>query len=255
MPPLHIFTVWRFTNLPNLHPGFTFPALCSEQQSEQHAYPQNSESKGDSMKASRRKMVAVVGIILVGTLLSARANAECASLTSSKALQPQSWQGNELFQQGSLLLVADHDNDPIVGMWQVKFTAEGNAGTNAPPVGTPIDNAFVQWHSDGTEIMNSGRPAQDGNFCLGIWKRTGRSSYKLNHFALGTDTTNAPTGIGNPGGPTQIRENIVLRRDGNSYTGSFTLDTYDTSGTNGAHIIGKVSGTRITVGTSASDVM
>ncbi len=31
-----------------------------------------------------------------------------------------------------------------------------------------VDNAFVQWHSDGTEIMNSRRPAQDGNFCLGV---------------------------------------------------------------------------------------
>jgi hypothetical protein len=206
------------------------------------------------MKASRREMVAVLGVLLVGTILTAKANAECVSLASPKALQPQSWQGNELFQQGSLLLVSDSD-DPIVGMWQVKFIAQGNTGSMAPPDGTPIDNAFVQWHSDGTEIMNSGRPAQDGNFCMGVWKRTGKSSYKLNHFALGNDTTNAPSGIGNPAGPTQIRENIVLSRDGNSYTGSFTLDAYDMSGHNVAHIIGNVSATRITVGTSASDVM
>jgi hypothetical protein len=189
------------------------------------------------------------------TQVIAKANAECASLANPKALQPQSWQGNELLQQGSLLLVSDHDVDPIVGMWQVKFTAEGNTGSMAPPDGTPIDNAFVQWHSDGTEIMNSGRPAQDGNFCLGIWKRTGKSSYKLNHFALGNDTENAPSGIGNPLGPTQIGENITLSRDGNSYSGFFTLDAYDTSGHNVAHIIGKVSATRITVNTPASSVM
>ncbi len=206
------------------------------------------------MKASLRKMVAVVSIILIGTILAAKANAECVSLASPKALQPQSWQGNELFRQGSWLLVSDHD-DPIVGMWRVRFTAEGNTGSGAPPDGTPIDNAFVQWHSDGTEIMNSGRPPQDGNFCLGVWKRTGRSSYQLNHFALGYDTSNAPSGIGNPAGATQIRENVVLSREGNSYTGSFTLDAYDTSGDNVAHIIGKISATRITVNTSASNVM
>ena len=118
------------------------------------------------MKASLRKMVAVVSIILIGTILAAKANAECVSLASPKALQPQSWQGNELFRQGSWLLVSDHD-DPIVGMWQVRFTAEGNTGSGAPPDGTPIDNAFVQWHSDGTEIMNSGRPPQDGELLPG----------------------------------------------------------------------------------------
>jgi hypothetical protein len=206
------------------------------------------------MKASFRKIVVAGIIILVGTILTAKANAECGSLTNPK-LKPQSWQGNELFPHGSLLRASDHEDDPIVGMWQVKFTAEGNTGSMAPTDGTPIDNAFVQWHSDGTELMNSGRPAQDGNFCMGVWKRTGGSSYTLNHFALGNDTANAPTGIGNPAGPTQIREDIRLSRDGNSYTGSFTLDAYDTSGHNVAHIVGKISATRITVSTPASKVM
>ena len=195
-----------------------------------------------------------VGVILMGTIFTAKASAECVSLNSPKALKPQSWQGNELFQQGSLLLASDND-DPIVGMWKVKFTAEGNTGSMAPPNGTVIDSALVVWHSDGTEIMNSGRPAQDGNFCMGVWKRTGASSYKLNHFATGNDTTNAPTGIGNPTGPTHLRENVVVSRDGNCYTGSFTLDAYDTSGNNVAHIIGKISATRITVNTSVSSVM
>jgi hypothetical protein len=206
------------------------------------------------MKASLRKIVVAGVIILLGTILTAKANAECGSLTNPK-LKPQSWSGNALFQHGSLLLVSDHEDDPIVGMWQVKFTAEGNTGSMAPPDGTPIDNALVQWHPDGTELMNSGRPAQDGNFCMGVWKRTGESRYALNHFALGNDTANAPTGIGNPAGPTQIREDIFLSRDGNSYTGSFTLDAYDTSGHNVAHIVGKISATRITVSTPASKLM
>ena len=206
------------------------------------------------MEASLRKLTVAVGVILMGTILSVRASADCGSTARPRAVQPQSWQGSELFQQG-LLLVSDRGDDPIVGMWQVKFTAEGNTGSGAPPDGTPIDNAFVQWHSDGTELMNSGRPAQDGNFYMGIWKRTGRSSYKLNHFALGNTPDNAPSGIGFPAGPTHVRENIVLSRDGNCYIGSFTLDAYDTSGHNVAHIVGKISATRVTVNTSASDVM
>jgi hypothetical protein len=235
-------------------PKLYFLSIVPERASGQDApSPDLLKFKGESMKASLRKLTVAVGVILIGTILTATASADCGSMARPKALQPQSWQGNDL-QQGSLLLV-DHDDDPIVGMWHVKFTAEGNTGSMAPPDGTPIDNAFVQWHSDGTEIMNSGRPAQDGNFCLGIWKRTGKSSYKLNHFALGNTPDNAPSGIGNPAGPTQIRENIVLSRDGNCYTGSFTLDAYDPSGHNVAHIIGKISATRVTVSTSASSVM
>jgi hypothetical protein len=211
------------------------------------------------VKTIVKRMTAAAGIVLIATLLTTRANAECGNLARPKAgaaLQPQSWQGDGIFQQGSLLLISNHDDDdPIVGMWQVKFTAEGNTGSMAPPDGTPIDNAIVQWHNDRTEIMNSGRPAQDGNFCLGVWEHAGRLKYKLNHFALGNDTTNAPTGIGNPAGPTHITENIVLSRDGNTYTGSFVLDAYDTSGNNVAHIIGNISATRITVNTPVSSLL
>jgi hypothetical protein len=152
--------------------------------------------------------------------------------------------------------VSDHDsNDPIVGFWKVKFTAEGNK--EGPPDDTPIDSGYVQWHSDGTEIMNSGRPPQNGDFCLGVWEKTGRSRYKLNHFALGNviDPTN-PTQIGPPGGPTQIVEDIILSRDGNHYTGMFTLDAYDTNHVllPGGHIIGVINATRITIHTPVTSV-
>ena len=77
----------------------------------------------------------------------------------------------------------DEDPQPIVGMWHVLFTAEGNEV--GPPNGTPIDNAIVVWHRDKTEVMNSGRPPQDGDFCMGVWEVTGKGKYKLNHFAWG----------------------------------------------------------------------
>ena len=114
--------------------------------------------------------------------------------------------------------------DPIVGMWHVTFTAQGN-GKDGPPDKTPIDNAMVVWHSDKTEIMNSARPPQDGNFCLGVWESLGGCKYKLSHIAwAGYDTTNAPEGIGKPAGPTHIVEEVELSPDGKSYSGTFTLD-------------------------------
>jgi hypothetical protein len=214
------------------------------------------------MKTMLRKMTTIVGLVLVGTILTATASAECLSYLpghkTGAVVSPQSWSG-ATFRPASLLMISDHDSEdaPIVGFWKVTFTAEGN-GKEGPPDDTPIDSAYVQWHSDGTEIMNSGRPPQNGDICLGVWEKTGRSTYKLNHFALGNiiDPTN-PTAIGPPGGPTQIVEDIILSRDGNHYTGMFTLDAYDTS-SNGnkllTHIIGVITATRITVHTPVTSV-
>jgi hypothetical protein len=213
------------------------------------------------MKTMLKKMTTIVGLVLVGTILTATASAECLSyLPKHKAgavVSPQSWSG-ATFRPASLLMISEHDSDDvsIVGFWKVAFTSKGNE-PNIPD-GTPIDSAYVQWHSDGTEIMNSGRPPQNGDICLGVWERTGKSKYKLNHFANGNviDPTN-PTVIGPPGGPTQIVEDIILSRDGNHYVGMFTLDAYDTPANGNkllAHIIGVITATRITVHTPVTSV-
>jgi hypothetical protein len=67
--------------------------------------------------------------------------------------------------------------------------------------------------------------------------------------------TNAPSGIGDPTGPTRVLEEITLSPDGNHYTGSFTLDAYDTAGNRVAHIIGTISATRITLDTTVPDLL
>jgi hypothetical protein len=208
------------------------------------------------MKTVHQKMTLALGIILIGSILTAKANAACGSAgKSGAALHSQSWKGSETANAASLLLVSDREDDRIVGMWHVTFTAEGNTGPDGPPDNTPIDNALVVWHSDKTEIMNSARPPQDGDFCMGVWEKTGKSTYKLNHFAwLANDTTNAPSGIGNPTGPTRIVEDVILGPDGNRFVGTFTLDSYDTSNNRVAHIIGVIKGTRITVNTPESSL-
>jgi hypothetical protein len=113
-----------------------------------------------------------------------------------------------------------------------------------------IDNSVVVWHSDGTEIMNSARPAQDGNFCLGVWEQTGKSTYYLNHLPwAGNDAANAPSGTGNPTGGAQIVEQVTLSQDRNSYSGIFKLDAYDLNGKLEATLTGILKATRITTKT------
>jgi len=114
--------------------------------------------------------------------------------------------------------------------------------------GTVIDAGFAQWHSDGTEILNSSRPPATSNFCLGVWEKIGQFSYKLNHFALSSDLN------GNMIGPANIREDVILDQTGNSYAGTLTIDQFDLSGNTLAHITGQVTATRITVDTKVEDL-
>jgi hypothetical protein len=136
----------------------------------------------------------------------------------------------------------------IVGMWNITFASLGNTGHNPSiPDGATIDFGYSQWHSDGTEIMNSGghSPATQ-NFCLGVWARTGFASYQLNHFALSYDLT---TGVLN--GKVQIQETIALSADGNSLTGTFAIDVYDPTGAMKVdHVQGTVTAKRVTVTTT-----
>ena len=80
-----------------------------------------------------------------------------------------------------------------------------------------------------------------GNFCMGVWKQTSHSTFKLNHFGLSWDPTGT-TFIG----PANIRSEVVVDRSKNSYSGTFTVDQYDTNGNLLAHIAGNVSAQRIT---------
>jgi hypothetical protein len=205
-------------------------------------------------KIALRFWVGTLGMGLLVAMLSTWASAACGDTNKSAAnLHRQLWQGSDPVQPGSLLMIAE-DTDPIVGMWHVTFTAQGNPG--GPPDGTQLDNALATWHSDGTEIMNSARPAQDGDFCMGVWKKTGSNTYKLNHIAwFANDTANAPSGIGNPTGPTRVFQQIKLSADGNHYTGSFTLDAYDTMGTQVAHIVGVITATRININTTVPSLL
>lgn len=134
----------------------------------------------------------------------------------------------------------DIGNNPasIVGMWREQFF-----------VGTQqIDFAFAQWHADGTEFMNSGTLNPEGqNYCLGVWQKTNALNYHLNHFAFAYApgaTTDVHT---TPAATVNIKEDVSLDRQGNAFSGTFTIDSYDfVSNKLLQHVAGRVVGQRIT---------
>ena len=130
----------------------------------------------------------------------------------------------------------------IVGMWKFQFISKGNTGHSpAIPDGVMLDFGFSQWHSDGTEILNSaGVPG--GGFCLGVWGQTGFLTFELNHFPIAFDPT---TGL--VANYINIHEQDTLSPSGDSFSGTFTEDIYDSKGNHVDHLTGTVAATRITV--------
>ncbi len=134
-----------------------------------------------------------------------------------------------------------HEMAAIVGLWKFTFVAAGNPA--GPPDGTILDTGYAEWHSDGTEIANSGsRPPPSQSFCMGVWKQVGPSTFKLNHFALSW-SPDGSTFVG----PGNIREEVTVDRSGNRFFGTFSVVQYDATELSVlAHVVGTVTGTRVT---------
>jgi len=104
---------------------------------------------------------------------------------------------------------ADHEG--IVGTWLVNYGSVGQA--------------FIQWHSDGTEWENITHPSIGGNICMGSWVAVGPWTYFRNHFGWIFDST---TGL--IAGYFNETETDTLSRDGNSYTGTNVTTFYNMAG-------------------------
>jgi hypothetical protein len=206
------------------------------------------------------KLISCAGAAALAFAFIPGAMAQCG--LPNKPIKPMSWQLQPGASRPSLVLAAfdDDRNEPsIVGMWHVLFTAQTQNGQEIPVTGgVLIDNSMVVWHPDGTEIMNSSRSAQDGNFCLGVWKQTGPRAYFLNHIPWQGnvfDPTVPPDTIGAPQDGAQLTEKITLNPDGNSYSGSFTLKAYDSSGNIYTWFTGTLAAKRVTPDTPFSDLL
>jgi hypothetical protein len=209
------------------------------------------------MKSRYGKLAATFGALILGLVCAPSSWAACginqpaAPTHSSWYVQP----GGPSLLQVALVNANQNDDAGIVGMWHVTFTAKTMNGARIPA--TVVDDALVVWHSDHTEIMNSGRPPQDGDFCMGVWEQVGRTEYTLNHYTWGGNDAapNAPAGtVGPPSAaPTHITEEVILSRDGNHFSGAFTLDAPDTHNVV-TSFTGVITATRITIHTKPSDL-
>jgi hypothetical protein len=124
---------------------------------------------------------------------------------------------------------ASNSSATIVGLWNLNFISGGQI----------VDVAFDAWHSDGTEVLNDYTNPINGNVCLGVWTQTGPGAYKLKHPSWYFD------GAGNLLGTVVIHENVRLGASGNTFTGTYVDDVYDTAGNLLVEYSGTLQATRI----------
>ena len=179
---------------------------------------------------SRKIAIQGVGAILctgvLGALFSTQASASC--------VDPKAGQGSS-HQSPSLALNApgawggsEGAAHQIVGTWQVSYAAGG----------TVYGEAFIQWHSDGTEWENIDFPILGGNICMGSWKVVGVNKVSRYHVGwLYSDGTLA--------GHFVETETDTLSRDGNSYSGYNDTKMYNLDGTMFNEVAGTSAATRI----------
>jgi hypothetical protein len=207
-------------------------------------------------KISMRPLLAALALSVAGFSMANGAQAGCGFLPSQ--VKPNAWNPSTEAPatlrsadyrpgaEGRFLLISDDGgwsgDAGIVGMWRFQLVA---------PNGAVVDDGYAQWHSDGTEIQNSGLHAPiTSNFCLGVWKQVGPRTYQLNHFPLAWDMTGQ-----SPANAIQITETVKLT-DENHFTGRFTLKVYVWTSTDSldvapsmpvATVTGTVTGTRVTI--------
>lgn len=209
------------------------------------------------MRRAICKLIWTVGVAALTAGSAFVAGAQC--LPRPGSLKPMSWNtgaGSARLLQAGFPHEDESQEPSIVGMWHVVFTAKTMNGS--PIADTQIEDALVAWHRDGIEIMNSGRPAQDGDFCMGVWERAGERSYVLNHFvwrANNIPSGNPPGVVGQLVVGARLQEAVTVGPHGEQYSGTFQKDVYDASGNLTASYTGKLKGTRITINTKFSDLL
>jgi hypothetical protein len=122
----------------------------------------------------------------------------------------------------------------VLGLWKKVYFSGGVLN----------DVGFAEFNAGGTELLNDVGAFNAGtNSCIGAWKQVGPRSYDLVHTFFIFEGMNAI-------GVSIEKSNLIVSRDGNRFTGTWTQDNYDLYGTllPGTHFDGTISGTRIAPG-------
>jgi hypothetical protein len=159
---------------------------------------------------TKHAFCAVAVAALSMTALSAHAGCADPRLPGQQTATPQptirffSNQPNQGHRYGPLL-------DRIVGTWQVTYT------------GALAGQAFIQWHSDGTEWENIAYPILGGTICMGDWTAVDENHVRRSHvgwlFANGL-----------PFGYFTETETDEVASDGSWYRGTNYAKFYDLDG-------------------------
>jgi hypothetical protein len=161
--------------------------------------------------------VLLAGVATLG--LSGASHAGCADINWA---QPAPSPGGAADVTSGFIRVADWGSRrTIIGLWKFQMISKSTRTNKNPmPDGTLVDFGTAAWHADGTEFQTSGiRNPSDGDVCQGVWNRIGNATFIMNHYALAW--TN-----GTYTGPVNIRAQVTVAPNGNSYTGTFTTVAY-----------------------------
>ena len=204
------------------------------------------------MKTMMITLKCALGAALFIAFFATLSNAQCMKFNVSKQdaslLKPQTL--SNMISPPAFAPVAygsehedrDADQDPFVGFWYVTFASDTR--------GVFFDWAYVQNHSDGLEMMNSGSVGPSA-FCMGVWKRTGHLKYKVNHFPI-------PYNGQTLAGVIHLREEITVSGDHNKFSGRFSEAIYTPTGAlvdPPGVFQGNIEGYRITVDTPVTKVL
>lgn len=145
------------------------------------------------------------------TMMAAAASAR----TQSRVLKPESDTKSTIASD----LVGDRGfNTSIVGLWHIQFFVDTPGG----PV--MIQEAFQIWNAGGTEVHNPNVDPRAGSVCLGSWVQAAPLNFNLTHRVWLYDANGNFQAIGH------LTEALTLGDRGNTHSGTFTLQAFDTDG-------------------------
>lgn len=183
------------------------------------------------MSKTVRAYVRASAAILLG--LGAVGYASTAYACGDDALtHAADWQDGEANGLFHLAQVDAGNIHSIVGMWSFKMVAGGQT----------VDFGYQQWHSDGTELLTSAsRAPATGDFCMGAWRQVAPSRFHLNHYPLVVDNNGVLQAR------VVLKEDVTVDPSGMNFSGTFTQDVYDASGTNkiAPTVTGEVTAQRV----------
>jgi hypothetical protein len=180
--------------------------------------------RGNTMKGTAISAAVVAALTLVGVT----AHASCVDPRAGHQRGTIQTQAPQMLGSSG----AENSNAArtIVGTWLVTYTGDD---------GSPGGQAFIQWHSDGTEWENINFPPVVGNICMGSWKQLDKTHVFRNHYGWLFNDDGSLFGYFNE------TETAELSRDGNGYHGHTVMTIFDASGNNLGSNSGSSLATRI----------